>query len=73
MTAGDREWTASNTKFEGGMGIDATMPFGYEKDFQRPVYPIDRVDASKFFAKGDLDRAKSLMQGWVLSLARTGR
>jgi len=73
MTAGEKEWTASNTRFEGGMGIDATMPFGYEKDFQRPVYPIDRVDASKFFSAKDLERAKSLMHGWVLSLARTGR
>ena len=24
MTAGDKQWTASNTQFEGGMGIDAT-------------------------------------------------
>jgi len=73
MTAGDREWTASNTRFEGGMGIDATIPFGYENDFMRPVYPIDRVDASKWFSADDIARAKSLMQGWVLSLARTGR
>ena len=31
MTAGDEQWTASNTRFEGGMGIDATVPFGYER------------------------------------------
>ena len=73
MTAGDREWTASNTRFEGGMGIDATVPYGYENDFMRPVYPIDRVDASKWFSADDIARAKSLMHGWVLSLARTGR
>jgi len=73
MTAGEKEWTASNTRFEGGMGIDATMPFGYEKDFQRPVYPIDKVDLRKWFDDTDVDRAKSLMRGWVLSLARTGR
>jgi 4-hydroxy-3-polyprenylbenzoate decarboxylase len=73
MTAGEKEWTASNTRFEGGMGIDATMPFGYEKDFQRPVYPVDKVDLRKWFDDTDVDRAKSFMQGWVLSLARTGR
>lgn len=73
MTAGDKEWTASNTRFEGGMGIDATMPFGYETDFQRPVYPVDRVDLNKWFDGDDIERARSLMQGWVLSLARTGR
>jgi gallate decarboxylase subunit C len=73
MTAGDREWTASNTRFEGGMGIDATVPFGYEQDFHRPVYPVDKVDPLKFFSKSDLERAKQRMRGWVEVLARTGR
>ena len=31
MTAGEKQWTASNTNFEGGMGIDATVPYGYEQ------------------------------------------
>src|SRR5712691_5605980 len=73
MTAGEREWTASNTRFEGGMGIDATVPFGYEQDFHRPVYPIDKVDPLKFFSQAELDRAKERMHGWVEVLARTGR
>src|SRR5207245_689287 len=44
VTAGSAEWTGMNIRFEGGMGIDATVPYGLEKDFMRPVYPIDRVD-----------------------------
>ncbi len=73
MTAGDKDWTASNTRFEGGMGIDATVPFGYEQDFHRPVYPVDRVELKKFFDDKTIASAKARMQGWVLSLARTGR
>ncbi len=73
MTAGGREWTASNTRFEGGMGIDATVPFGYENDFLRPVYAVDKVNAKDFFKDADIQNAKSRMKGWVLSLARTGR
>jgi len=73
MTAGDKDWTASNTRFEGGMGIDATVPFGYEQDFHRPVYPVDRVDLKKFFDDKTIASAKARMHGWVLSLARTGR
>lgn len=73
MTAGGGEWTASNTRFEGGMGFDATIPFGYESDFMRPVYPVDRVDASKWFSSDQLALAKSVMHGWVHSLSRTGR
>jgi 4-hydroxy-3-polyprenylbenzoate decarboxylase len=73
MTAGDKAWTASNTMFEGGMGSDATVPYGYEQDFHRPVYPIDRVKPEDFFDSRDIAKMKSRMAGWVLSLARTGR
>ncbi len=73
MTAGEKQWTASNTNFEGGMGIDATVPFGYESDFLRPVYPIDRVKPEDFFSKKDIENARSRMVGWVHSLARSGR
>jgi 4-hydroxy-3-polyprenylbenzoate decarboxylase len=73
MTAGDKQWTASNTQFEGGMGIDATVPFGYESDFLRPVYPVDKVKPEDFFKPQDIANAKSRMIGWVHSLARTGR
>ncbi len=73
MTAGEKEWTASNTRFEGGMGIDATVPYGYEQDFHRPVYPVDKVDPVKFFSPSDLEKARQRMKGWVEVLARTGR
>lgn len=73
MTAGDKQWTASNTVFEGGMGIDATVPYGYESDFHRPVYPVDKVDPADFFTPEDIENARSRMHGWLLSLARTGR
>jgi gallate decarboxylase subunit C len=73
MTAGEKPWTASNTRFEGGMGIDATVPYGYEQDFHRPVYPVDRVDLLKFFSQDDVTRAKQRVKGWLESLARTGR
>jgi len=73
MTAGEREWTASNTRFEGGMCIDATVPFGYENDFLRPVYAVNKVSLKNFFNDKDIQNAKARMKGWVQSLARTGR
>jgi 4-hydroxy-3-polyprenylbenzoate decarboxylase len=73
LTAGDRQWTAMNTRFEGGMAIDATIPYGYETDFQRPVYPITRVNLEKFLSREDIAKGKALMRGWVELLARTGR
>ena len=78
MTAGEKQWTASNTRFEGGMGIDATVPFGYESDFLRPVYPVDRVKPEDFFTKADIDNAKNAHEGlgasrWRRADARGGK
>ncbi len=73
MTAGDKEWTASNTSFEGGMAIDATIPFGYELDFRRPVYPVEQVSLEKFFSRDQVARGKSFMSGWAKLLSKTGR
>jgi 4-hydroxy-3-polyprenylbenzoate decarboxylase len=57
------------------MGIDATVPYGYESDFLRPVYPVDQVFPESFFTPEQVAKAKSYMtnKGWVHSLARTGR
>ncbi len=73
LTAGEQAWTAMNIRFEGGLAIDATVPYGYEKDFQRPVYPVHRVDLRKFFSDQDIARGKAVMRGWVELLSRTGR
>src|SRR6266849_598067 len=62
LPAGDAQWTALNTRFEGGMAIDATVPFGYENDFMRPVYPIDKVDVSNWFGDDEIARGKALMK-----------
>ena len=75
LTAGNAQWTAMNTRFEGGMAIDATVPYGFENDFMRPVYPIDRVDPSGWFDPEQIARGKSLMktQSWAEVLAKSGR
>jgi gallate decarboxylase subunit C len=72
MTAGDKEWTATNTRYEGGMGIDATVPYGFENDFMRPQYPVDRVKLEDFFSADQIRDVKERMKGWTELLARTG-
>jgi len=72
MTAGDKEWTATNTRYEGGMGIDATVPYGYENDFMRPAYPVDRVKLEDFFTAEQIKTAKRGMTDWTRILSRTG-
>jgi 4-hydroxy-3-polyprenylbenzoate decarboxylase len=75
LTAGGAQWTAMNTRFEGGMAIDATVPYGFENDFMRPVYPIDRVDPSGWFEPDQIEKGKAAMKtsSWAEVLARSGR
>ena len=55
------------------MGIDATVPFGYESDFLRPVYPVDKVKPEDFFTKKDIENAQ-VAHGRLGALAgQTGR
>ena len=60
-------------QFDGGMGIEATVPFGNESDFLRPVYPVHRVKPEDFFTKEDIENARSRMVGQELCPARAAR
>jgi 4-hydroxy-3-polyprenylbenzoate decarboxylase len=58
--------------FEGGLGIDATVPFEARPQFERAKYPVDRVDLSRWFSKEELAKALSLQDEYARVLARTG-
>src|SRR4051812_19092033 len=75
LTAGTAQWTAMNTRFEGGMAIDATVPYGYESHFMHPVFPIDKLGPSSCFDPDQIAKGRSLMktQSWAEVLARSGR
>ena len=73
ITAGARMGTGSSTRFEGGIAIDATVPFGYEEDFHRPEYPVQQVSLEKFFSPEQIGKGKSFMTGWAKVLSKTGR
>lgn len=71
-TIGGAEWTASNLRFPGGVMIDATVPFEHRDAFERPMYPVDRVDPREFFSAEDVRRGLSSQVGWARYLARKG-
>ncbi|MFB6129424.1 MAG: UbiD family decarboxylase, partial [Salinigranum sp.] len=64
----------SNTNFEGGLAIDATVPYGeLEETFDRPAYAIDQVDLGDWFSEAQLEQARSDRQpGWTELLSKTG-
>jgi len=72
-TAGSEERTQSHTNFEGGMAIDATIPYGMETDFERPQYAVEEAqDLTKWFTDAEVERAMDSQEGWVELLRETG-
>ncbi len=58
--------------FEGGIGLDATVPIASRNQFERAKYPVDRVDLGKWFSPEDLAKARGLQDEYARVLARTG-
>lgn len=64
----------SNTNFEGGLAIDATVPYGeLDETFDRPEYPVDRIDLGDWFTDAEIEEAlESRESGWTELLSKTG-
>lgn len=65
----------SNTNFEGGLAIDATVPYGeLDETYDRPEYPIDLVELDTWFTDEQIEQAYEDRQpGWAELLSLTGR
>ncbi len=72
LIAGAKEHKGSTTRFEGGMAIDATVPYGMSEHYERPKYPIHRVDMSHWFSDEVIKKVDSEQEGWIKMLSQTG-
>ncbi|MBO0826865.1 MAG: UbiD family decarboxylase [Streptosporangiales bacterium] len=63
----------SGTAFEGGLAIDATIPYGTAEQFERPRYAIGDVDLREWFSGDVVDRIDREQRGWIRLLAQSGR
>jgi 4-hydroxy-3-polyprenylbenzoate decarboxylase len=59
-------------RYEGGMGIDATVPFRGKWTFERPKYPIHLIDLSKWFSPQEIERVRAQQSEYCQLLARNG-
>lgn len=66
ITAGPR------SKFEGGLGIDATVPFDARSAFTRPHYPVE-IDLKKWFSEEEIRKVRVQQSDFAKYLAATGR
>jgi len=72
-TAGSEQWTQSHTRFEGGIAIDATVPYGMETDFERPQYNVEEVeDLTTWFTEAEVEHAEQITENWTRLLRDTG-
>jgi 3-polyprenyl-4-hydroxybenzoate decarboxylase len=71
-SAGQKEWTQSNIKFSGAIGIDATVPFQYRDAFLRASYPIDVVNLKDFFTDQQIEKAKSFQEAYAKWFSESG-
>lgn len=58
--------------FEGGIGIDATVPFQAKSEFTRSHYPVERIDLRKWFSEKEIESVKAIQDEYAKLLARTG-
>jgi len=60
------------TRYSGGIGIDATVPFEFKEIFDRPQYPMKKIDAKKWFSQQALDKVRFEQTEYARWLADTG-
>ena len=63
---------SQGTWSEGGLVIDATVPFSAKSKFPRTRYPVDRVDLTKWFSSGELAAIQAQQCQHARFLARIG-
>jgi 4-hydroxy-3-polyprenylbenzoate decarboxylase len=71
-SAGERQWTQTNIRFSGGLGIDATRPFVYRDAFERARYEVELVDLTKFYSEAQIRRAKESQRDYAKFMADRG-
>ena len=71
-SAGAKEWTQSNIRFSGAIGIDATVPYQYTDAFERASYPIDVVNLKDWFTDEQIEKAKSFQEPYAKWFGESG-
>ncbi|RJX24183.1 MAG: UbiD family decarboxylase [Dethiobacter sp.] len=66
------QWVRSESKYAGGIGLDATVPFEFQWAYERASYPVELVDLKKWFSENQIDKAKSSMCEYARWLAEVG-
>jgi len=67
LTLGDKR-----QELGGSIGIDATIPFTQRRFFERPHYPVDKIDLTKHFSEETILKIKTRQSDYARLLAQKG-
>lgn len=59
-------------RFEGGLALDATVPYDAREGFERGRYPVEEVDLKRFFSQEQLAAIRSQQSDYARLWARRG-
>ena len=57
---------------QGGMAMDATVPFTAKQHFERARYPVEEVNLTKWFTEREIAEIRAKQDAYVRYLGRTG-
>lgn len=73
MAAGAGAGTVTPTSiFEGGIGIDATVPLNAKKHFERGRYSVEKFDFTKWLAQEEIDKIRANQREYFRWLGQVG-
>ncbi len=58
--------------YDGGLGIDATVPFESKQEFARCHYPVDKIDLKKWLSEEEIVSAQQSQNEYAKVLSRIG-
>ncbi len=58
--------------WEGGLAFDATKPYNIAHKFERPHYPVEKVDLTKWFTREQLGEIRQMQTEYAKTLASRG-
>ena len=58
--------------FEGGIGIDATVPINAREHFTRARYPVDKMDFTRWFTVEEIKEMKAMQSEYLRFMGDTG-
>jgi 4-hydroxy-3-polyprenylbenzoate decarboxylase len=68
----EKRGAVQESVFEGGIGMDATVPLALKWKFKQAKHPIDRVDLEKWFSAEEIASAKAMQHDYARVMAQRG-